>query len=67
MQAQFEPHETQAELAHLRQAYQAQREAYAAMPYPPEALRRDRLNRLRHVLQAHGDEITAAISADFGH
>ncbi|GLR14509.1 putative coniferyl aldehyde dehydrogenase [Chitinimonas prasina] len=67
MQAQFEPHETQAELAHLRQVYQAQREAYAAMPYPPEALRRDRLNRLRHVLQAHGDEIAAAISADFGH
>ncbi|WP_269533342.1 coniferyl aldehyde dehydrogenase [Chitinimonas sp. BJYL2] len=67
MQPHFEPHDTAAELAHLAQAYAAQREAYAAAPYPPMLIRRDRLGWLRHMLLTHGDEIAEAISADFGH
>ncbi|WP_374355602.1 coniferyl aldehyde dehydrogenase [Chitinimonas sp.] len=67
MQPGFEPHDNQAEIARLQAVYQLQREAYGREPYPDAVLRRDRLGWLRHMLTKHGDEIAAAISADFGH
>ena len=44
-----------------------QREAFARDPYPPLATRLARLQRLRDLVQRHGDRMAQAISADFGH
>ena len=67
MQPGFQPHDTQAEKARLAELFAKQRAAYTEMPFTPEALRRDRLHRLRRALLAHMDNFAAAISADFGH
>lgn len=44
-----------------------QRQAFAADPLPSLATRRDRLDRLLHMARSHTQEISDAISADFGH
>jgi len=67
MHAQFEPHDSQAEKTRLLTLFERQRAAYAEQPFPGEALRRDRMARLRKMLQQHTDNFCAAIAADFGH
>lgn len=67
MQAEIEPHDNAVEIARLHDVFKLQRAAYLANPYPAAALRRTRLLKLRHLLKTHADDITAAISADFGH
>ncbi|GAB3247545.1 coniferyl aldehyde dehydrogenase [Chitinimonas naiadis] len=67
MQAIFEPHDSQAEKARLQELFDRQRAAYAQQPYQGEAIRRDRLARLRKMLLQHMDDFCTAISADFGH
>ncbi|MBV8467573.1 MAG: coniferyl aldehyde dehydrogenase [Burkholderiales bacterium] len=67
MQPGFEPNSNVAELEHLKRAYATQRDAYNAAPFAGEALRRERLEKLRTLLLTHTDEIATAISADFGH
>ncbi|PZP35829.1 MAG: coniferyl aldehyde dehydrogenase [Roseateles depolymerans] len=44
-----------------------QRAAYQAQPMPDLATRRDRLQRLLRMTEAHAEEIAAAASHDFGH
>lgn len=44
-----------------------QRAAYQAQPMPDLATRRDRLQRLLRMTEAHAEEIAAAASRDFGH
>jgi coniferyl-aldehyde dehydrogenase len=46
---------------------QTQRVAFRREPYPTVAVRRDRLQRLRALVDEHGEALAAAISADFGH
>jgi coniferyl-aldehyde dehydrogenase len=43
-----------------------QRAAFAREPYPTLAVRLDRLHRLQGLLEAHGERMAQAISADFG-
>jgi coniferyl-aldehyde dehydrogenase len=50
----------------IRRLFEAQRDAYAAQRYPSPALRRDRLERLAALTEAHEQDIVAAIAADFG-
>ena len=50
----------------LAQALELQRRSFDADPYPPLALRRDRLDRLRRMLRENENGIHDAISADFG-
>jgi coniferyl-aldehyde dehydrogenase len=51
----------------LRLGLEQQRAAFAAEPMPALAVRLDRLQRLLAMTTAHGDELAAAISRDFGH
>lgn len=46
--------------------FAAQREAFAREPWPTLEARLDRLQRLRAMLERHGDDFARAISADFG-
>jgi coniferyl-aldehyde dehydrogenase len=55
-----------AALSDLAAAFERQRAAFAAAPYPDWPLRRDRLQRLRALLIEHELEIAQAIDADFG-
>jgi len=48
-------------------AFERQRAAFAAEPYPSMAVRRDRLRRVRAMTTQHADALAAAITADFGH
>ena len=50
----------------LRRLLELQRRAFAADPLPGRALRIDRLQRLRGMVEKHEAEFAAAISADFG-
>ena len=50
----------------LQAAFERQRAAYAAEPYPDWPVRRDRLQRLRRLLEQNEARIAAAIDADFG-
>ncbi len=43
-----------------------QRAAHQLLPYPDLAARLDRLERLRRLVEQHGDEFIRAISEDFG-
>ncbi len=52
--------------AQLTQALELQRRSFAADPYPPLAIRRDRLDRLRRMLREHAKSVRDAIAADFG-
>ena len=52
--------------AELRRAFDDQRRAFALDSFPPLAVRLDRLQRLKRIVQAHEDQFAAAISADFG-
>lgn len=52
--------------AHLQALLDAQREAFVAEGVPSAAVRRDRIERLTLVLLEHADELTAALSEDFG-
>ncbi len=58
------PTQADADLARL---LDAQHRAYRAAPYPTEAERLDRLDRLRALLADNGPAIADAIAADFGH
>jgi coniferyl-aldehyde dehydrogenase len=61
------PHDDDAaEIARLRRLHAAQRDAFAAHPFPTLAERRARLRALRDAVRRHQDAIAAAISADFG-
>lgn len=51
----------------MRQVFAQQRQAYAADPVAPHAMRLDRLNRLLDLLDRSAPEMARAISADFGH
>ncbi|MCG6658087.1 coniferyl aldehyde dehydrogenase [Halomonas campisalis] len=51
----------------LQSRFDAQRQAFAAEPYPSLAKRRDRLARLATLTRRHRDEIVRAIAADYGH
>ena len=51
----------------LRKAFDHQRRQFGIQPHPPYDLRKDRLNRLLALTENHADEVSAAISADFGH
>ncbi len=55
-----------APVATLPELFAAQRAAFAAEPYPPLGVRRDRLDRLAAIVEEYEDEIVAAIAADFG-
>ena len=57
------PLSTPAEAAHL---FALQRAAFADEPYPSQAVRRDRLDRLAVLIERHDPDIVAAIAADFG-
>ncbi|MFN7695832.1 MAG: coniferyl aldehyde dehydrogenase [Burkholderiales bacterium] len=46
---------------------QTQRVAFRREPYPTAAVRRDRLERLRALVDEHGEALAKAISLDFGH
>lgn len=50
----------------LRQLFDVQQQASRAKVEVPEALRRDRLERVRLLLDRHADELSAAVEADFG-
>jgi coniferyl-aldehyde dehydrogenase len=52
--------------AELRLAFERQRAAFAARPFPDWAARRDRLERLRALLLANEDALLEAIDQDFG-
>jgi coniferyl-aldehyde dehydrogenase len=56
------PNDGPADIANL---LQTQREAHRRAPFPDWALRRDRLSRLRRVVQEHESAIERAIDADF--
>jgi len=51
----------------LRTVFDQHRAAFRAAPYPSRDERRGHLEKLRAVVLARADEITAAISVDFGH
>lgn len=53
--------------AAMASLFERQRAAFAQEPYPAESVRRRRLAALESLLHDHGDDIAAAISADFGH
>jgi len=55
------------DVAALDRAFDSQRTAHCAAPYPPPELRIDRLKRLEAALRRHDADIREAISADFGH
>ena len=50
----------------IRQLFDVQHQASRAQVEVPEALRRDRLERVRLLLDRYGDELSAAVEADFG-
>ncbi len=50
----------------LRQLFDAQHQASRVQVEVPAALRRDRLERVRLLLDRHADELSAAVEADFG-
>jgi coniferyl-aldehyde dehydrogenase len=52
--------------ADLHRAYAVQRAAYDAAPFPEWAERRDRLQRVRRLIEANETAIEVAIDADFG-
>ena len=52
--------------AELARLFAAQRAAFAGERYPALAARRDRLDRLRALVERNDTEIVAAIAADFG-
>ena len=54
-------------LEHLHLSLAQQRSAFAADINPVEAVRRDRLLRLLAMTTKYADELTAAVSRDFGH
>lgn len=43
-----------------------QRQAFVAQSFPPEVVRRDRLDRLQRLVEEHEHQIAEAICADFG-
>jgi len=51
----------------LEAAFLAQRNAHRADPFPSLQQRRERLERLKAMTEAHGAALAEAISADFGH
>ena len=55
------------DIAALDRAFENQRAAHLAAPYPSRELRVDRLKRLEAALRRHDADIREAISADFGH
>lgn len=57
------PHDTPDELL---LAFERQRSAWAADPFPAWPVRADRLRRLRTLVERHEASIAAAIDADFG-
>lgn len=52
--------------AQLQTAFERQRAAVAAAPFPIWSVRRDRLQRLRRLLTTHESDISKAINTDFG-
>ncbi|MDP3759464.1 MAG: coniferyl aldehyde dehydrogenase [Ramlibacter sp.] len=50
----------------LHALFALQQQAFAAQSFPPEAVRRDRLDRLQRLVEEHELQISDAISADFG-
>ncbi len=56
-----------APVAHMEQVFAAQRTAFTREMNPTLAVRRDRLDRLLRLTEAHQGAIIDAISADFGH
>ena len=50
----------------LQALFALQQQAFAAQSFPPEAVRRDRLDRLQRLVEEHEQQIADAISADFG-
>jgi coniferyl-aldehyde dehydrogenase len=55
------------DVAALDRAFEAQRSAQLAAPFPSRERRIDRLKRLEQALRRHDTDIREAISADFGH
>src|SRR5512138_3251802 len=53
--------------AELARLFDAQRAAFVRERYPDEATRRDRLARLRALVEDNEDALVAAIDRDFGH
>jgi coniferyl-aldehyde dehydrogenase len=51
----------------LQSAFQAQKAAYAASPYPDLKTRLNRLDRLVALIVNNADAFTESLSADFGH
>ena len=47
----------------LHALFALQQQAFAAQSFPPEAVRRDRLDRLRRLVEAHEQQIAEAICA----
>ncbi|MES2635561.1 MAG: coniferyl aldehyde dehydrogenase [Pseudomonadota bacterium] len=52
---------------HLQVALEQQRAAFNADPFPSEAVRLDRLKRLKAMTTQYTDPLIAAIAQDFGH
>jgi len=50
----------------LHALFALQRQAFAAQSFPPEAVRRGRLDRLQRLVEEREHQIAEAISADFG-
>jgi coniferyl-aldehyde dehydrogenase len=50
----------------LQALFALQQQAFAAQSFPPEAVRLDRLARLKRLVEEHEYQIAEAISADFG-
>ncbi|HEY0884819.1 MAG TPA: coniferyl aldehyde dehydrogenase, partial [Ramlibacter sp.] len=60
------PTATQAPAAELQARFHAQRRAFAADSFPDAATRRDRLQRMRRLVEENEQRFAGAICADFG-
>lgn len=59
--------EVNAALQHMKSAFDNQKEAYLAQPFPTLEHRKQALNALEKVIRDNLDAIQAAVSKDFGH
>ncbi|MEL7449475.1 MAG: aldehyde dehydrogenase family protein, partial [Pseudomonadota bacterium] len=59
-------HSSSETIARMHQAFDAQKRAFAANPYPDASTRREHLDSLRRMMVDHQDAWAEAISADFG-
>lgn len=57
---------SEASVLEMRSVFESQHAASRAQPYPAQSVRRDRIERLIHLLLAHQDKLCEAVANDFG-